>query len=295
MKGDRVVRTLDAGFQLLLEMLVPDERDTDALRRHRERVKECLEHDLGLYAFFPGGSFHNGTSVRGYSHRDYFASVDHDRIPDDSTAFLARVRDVLHERFPGTALAARAPAIAVPCAADSAATIHVIPAKLVGQTGDGHRIYEIADGAGGWMKASPDAQSAYIAAVHSRLDGKLKPLIRFLKAWKYFNGVDVSPFYLELRCTEYAWGEKMIVYSFDLYSLLKSLWEHQLADVHDPQGILGRVPAWPAGADKETALSKLRSALYHAERAQETAARGETEEAFRYWNGVFNGHFPAYE
>ena len=101
--------------------------------------------------------------------------------------------------------------------------------------------------------------------------------------------------YVELRCTEYAWGEKTIVYSFDLYSLLKSLWEHQLADVHDPQGLLGRVPAWPAGADKETALSRLRSALYHAERAQETAARGETEEAFRYWNGVFNGHFPAYE
>jgi len=289
-----MVRTLDAGFQLLLDRLVVDDRESDATKAHRERIKECLDSAFGLYAFFRGGSFHNGTSVRGYSDLDYFASIEHDKMPDDSTLFLSEVGDALGKRFPNVSLALRAPAIVVPCAAASDAAISVIPAKLVGQTGDDHRIYEIVDGAGGWMKASPDAQSAYIAAIDARLDGKLKPLICLLKAWKYFRDVTISPFYLELRCTEYACGEKTIAYSFDLHNLFKLLWEHQLADIQDPQGILGRVSAWPAGADQETALSKLRTALYHSERAQEAAAKGKSEEAFRYWNSVFSGHFPAY-
>lgn len=289
-----MVKVLDEAFRLLLDQLTPADGESDAVRHHRERIKEYLDSEFGLYAFFRGGSFHNGTSIRGYSNVDYFASIDHDRIADVSTLFLSEVREALETRFPNVGVAMRAPAIVVPCGAEGNEALSVIPAKLVGQTGDGHRIYEIADGADGWMKASPDAQSAYIAAIDSRLEGKLKPLIRFLKAWKHFRDVDISPFYLELRCTEYASGEKTIVYSFDLHNVFKLLWDLQLADMQDPQGILGHVSAWPAGADKETALSKLRTALYHTERAQETAAKGESEETFRYWNSVFNGHFPAY-
>jgi hypothetical protein len=47
-------------------------------------------------------------------------------------------------------------------------------------------------------------------------------------------------------------------------------------------------------AGKKTAVSRLRTALYHVGRAQEAAEGGNVEEAFVYWNRVFNGHFPVY-
>ncbi len=289
-----MARMIDEGFQLFLDSLIPGEDESYVAEGYREDIKECLNDNFGLYAFFPGGSFLNGTSIRGCSGVDYFASVDFDSIPDDSASFMANVSDALDRRFPNTGVAVRTPAVVVPLGVEGNEAVSIIPARLAGQTSDGYHVYAIADGAGGWMKSSPDAHSAYIAAVDHELDGKLKPLIRFLKAWKYFRTVAISSFYLELRCTEYASGEKMIVYSVDFRSVLEVLWDDQLADMYDREGISGRVSVRSAGIDKETAISKLRSALYHSGRAQETAAEGDIEEAFRYWNRVFNGRFPAY-
>ncbi len=293
-KGVMVARMIDEGFRLFLDSLIPGDDESYVAEDCREDIKECLDDNFGLYAFFPGGSFLNGTSIRGYGGVDYFASVDFDSVPDDSVSLLAAVSDALDRRFPNTGVAVRAPAVVVPLGVDGGKTIGVIPARLAGQTSDGYRIYAIADGTGGWMKSSPDAHSAYIAAIDHDLDGKLRPLIRFLKAWKYFRNAAISSFYLELRCTEYASGEKMIVYSVDFRNVLELLWDDQLADVYDREGVSGRVSARSAGVDREAALSRLRSAIYHTTRAQDTAAQGDVEEAFRYWNRVFNRHFPAY-
>jgi hypothetical protein len=144
------------------------------------------------------------------------------------------------------------------------------------------------------MKASPDAHSAYIAEVDARLGGELKSLIRFVKAWKYFRDVAISSYYLELRCATYAAGEQTIAYTVDLSSIWQSLWDDQLADVQDLKGIAGQVSARSAGAGRREAISKLRTVLYHVGRAQEAMTAGKIEEAFWYWNRVFNGRFPAY-
>ena len=80
----------------------------------------------------------------------------------------------------------------------SAETTEIVPAdfyKLV----DGNNIYEIPDGSGGWMKAGPKAHNQYVADVNKKLKYKVKPLIRFLKAWKYYCNVPISSFYLEIR------------------------------------------------------------------------------------------------
>jgi hypothetical protein len=236
----------------------------------------------------------NGKSIRGRSSLDYFASIDDGSIPDDSASLLAEVGRVLGERFPNTGVAVRSTSVVTPSGADGSEAIRVVPARLAGQTRDGYRVYEVADGAGGWMRSSPDGHSAYIAAVDHELDGKLRPLIRLLKAWRHFRDVAVSTFYLELRCTVYASGEKMIVYSVDLHNVLELLWDDQFGDVYDLEGVSGRVSARLARADRKAAISLLRTALYHISRAEETATEGNMEEAFRYWNRVFDGHFPAY-
>ena len=47
------------------------------------------------------------------------------------------------------------------------------------------------------QQASPDAHNAYVASIDTKFGGKVKPLIRFIKAWKYFRDVPISSFYLE--------------------------------------------------------------------------------------------------
>ena len=225
---------------------------------------------------------------------DYFASVDGDRLPPDSDSFLAEIGRALHECFPDRRLIVKAPAIIVPIDPNGGRVVRIVPAKLAGRTLAGYRIYAVADGLGGWMTSSPDAHSTYIEAADFDLDGKLRPLIRFLKAWKHFRDVPVSSFYLELQCAAYAADENMIVYTVDLRNVLELLWKDQFSDVQDPKGVSGYVPARLTYAGKKVAISRLRTALYHTGRAQDAAAEGRVEESFLYWNRTFNGHFPLY-
>jgi hypothetical protein len=289
-----MARTLDEGFQILLDGLTPDDNRPDIPEDLLDHIRDCLSNHFGLYAFFLGGSLLRNTHLRGHGGVDYFASLDDARLSGDSDSFLDEVRRVIGECFSDKDVAARAPAIIVPVGPDDSRVIRVVPAKLDGQTKDSHQVYAVADGMGKWMKSSPDAHRAYVDTLDHDLDGKLRPLIRLLKAWKHWREVPISSFYLEMRCVEYAAGEKMIVYTVDLRNVMELLWDDQFADVQDPQGISGHVPARLTYAGKKIAISRLRTALYHTSRAQEAMEGGKVEEAFQYWNRVFNGHFATY-
>lgn len=158
----------------------------------------------------------------------------------------------------------------------------------------GHKVYDIADGTGGWMKTSPDAHNAYVRDIDAKLNGKVKPLIRFLKAWKCFRDVPISSFYLELRVAKYAADESTIVYDIDVKNVLKMLFDSQLANMQDPVEISGYIPACSTDAKKQEALSKLETALTRAENARDGAHRENISKAFEWWRLVYNCEFPTY-
>jgi len=62
----------------------------------------------------------------------------------------------------------RTPVFVVPFGTDPSETAEIVPADYITQD-NGYKIYEIADGAGRWMKASPDAHKAYVAHVNGQL------------------------------------------------------------------------------------------------------------------------------
>jgi len=51
----------------------------------------------------------------------------------------------------------------------------------------------------------------------------MKPLIRFVKAWKYYNNVPVSSYFLEMKVAKYASNEETILYLIDLKFFFKKL------------------------------------------------------------------------
>ena len=216
-------RTVNQGFTDFLSTLTPTIGESTAAKNHRASIKACLESNFDLTSFFRTGSFGNGTSISGYSDVDYFAEIPTCNLQENSTTTLSQVRDALKKRFPTTNVRVSCPAVVVPFGTDAKESTEVTPGDYIKTTEDEYRVYDIPDCSNGWMRSSPDAHNAYVREVDEDLSNKVKPLIRFIKAWKYYRNVPISSFYLELRVTKYAEDKSWIIYSKDVNGVLSYL------------------------------------------------------------------------
>ena len=144
------------------------------------------------------------------------------------------------------------------------------------------------------MKTSPGAHNAYVREIDDKHGGKVKPLIRFVKAWKYYRNVEISSFYLEMRVAQYANDEEAIVYSHDVRTVLKYLDSIGLAAMQDPLGIAGYIQPCSTTIKLEDSKSKLSTALTRANNAIDAEQAGRISDAFDYWRLLYNDMFPTY-
>lgn len=286
-------RTVDEGFRDFLARLTPSTTETQAAQSHRASIEARLKNDFGLLRFTRIGSFGNGTSISGYSDVDYLACLPTAQLSSDSNYSLQKVRIALDARFPYTGVRVSCPAVVCPFGSSPAETTEIVPADYVRES-NGYKVYDIADCAGGWMKASPDAHNDYVRTIDNRLDNKVKPLIRFIKAWKYYRDVPISSFYLELRVAKYASTEKTILYDIDIKNVLCQLRDCALASMQDPMDVSGYISACKTDAQKADALSKLDSAATRAEKARSCASGGDISGAFDWWRLLYADNFPTY-
>ena len=286
-------RTVDEGFRDFLTKLTASESETSSAKSHRESIETRLEKDFGLYRLFRIGSFGNGTSISGHSDVDYLASLKDKFYGPSSTYSLSKVRDSLDARFPRTGVRVNCPAVFVPFGASKSENHEIVPGDNAGKDGD-FIVYRIPDCAGGWMKVSPEAHLHYVNEVNKKLSSKVKPLIRFIKAWKYFRDVPISSFYLEMRVAKYAASESSIIYYMDIQRVLKMLWDNQLASIQDPMGVSGYISACKTEALRKDALSKLETALTRATNAREAVEKGKISDAFDAWRLLYYYEFPTY-
>lgn len=287
-------RSINDGFQDFHTKLTPNLTESDASKSHRASIEACLKNNYDLRNFFRSGSFGNGTSISGYSDVDYFASLKGDILKENSASTLRLVKETLDNRFPTSGVHVSCPAIVLPFGKNKNESTEVVPADYIRQTDQGHNVYDISDCKGGWMRSSPGTHNAYVTGINKSLGYKVKPLIRFIKAWKYFNNVSISSFYLEMRVAKYCSGEKSIVYSYDLVRIFSLLYTIELASLQDPTGISGYiVPTW-SDAKRDDALSKISTALTRAQKAVEAEKAGKISDAFYWWNLIFDNRFPSY-
>lgn len=148
------------------------------------------------------------------------------------------------------------------------------------------------DKKGGWMKSSLGAHIDYVNQEDRRLIGKLKPLIRKIKAWKFYNNVPIYSFYLELRVTKYAEKESSFVYDIDLRQIMKYLYDNDLPQIQDPMGVSGCIKACKSDTKRTQALSKLSTGFIGADKAYANR-ENNINDAFYWWNMFFNGMFPS--
>ena len=288
-------RTVDQGFRDFLQTLTPTAGESQAAKNHRASIQACLKSNFNMTRFFRTGSFGNGTSISGYSDVDYFAEIPTDKLKKNSTNTLREVRNALDRRFPNTGVRVNCPAVLVPFGTEAKQSTEVTPADYIGvTTRNRYNVYEIPDCSDCWMRSSPDAHNAYVRAIDKDLNYKVKPLIRFIKAWKYYRNVPISSFYLELRVAKYAEGESSIVYSIDVKAVFSHLDSIDLARMQDPMGVSGYISPCSTQAQLDDAKSKLATALTRAQKARDAEVRGDTKEAFDWWNLLYAGNFPSY-
>src|SRR6185312_11070570 len=228
--------TVADAFDQFLPTLTTSFTETQSAASHRASIEARLQTDFGMKTMFRTGSFGAGTNVRYYSDVDYFAVIPTANLKANSASSLAAVAEALRARFPNTPnIRVNAPGVQVPFGVDGSETVEIIPVDETGKTRLGFRQFDIPDGFGGWIFSAPESHKAYVDDIDTTLYNKVKPLIRLVKAWKFYRNVPIKSFYLELRVAAYAKTEKTIVYSIDIKNVLAALWADQLADFPDPR------------------------------------------------------------
>lgn len=289
-------RTVNQGFQGFLKTLTPTFRESKAAKFHRASIMDCLASNFNMTSFFRTGSFGHGTSVSKYSDVDYFAVIPRDNLKRDSTKTLYEIRLALGRRFTSTRIRVDRPAVVVSFGPDGKEKTEITPANYIGSTkNDGYNVYQIPDCSGGWIDSSPGAHNNYVSKVDGSRVGRVRDLIRLVKAWKYYRNVPISSFYLELRVTKYAEDMSRIIYDQDLAGVFSHLYDIKLAQMQDPMGVSGYIAPCSTKTKLSNAKSKLATALIRAEKACEASVRGDIITAFYWWNLVYNGKFPNYK
>jgi hypothetical protein len=286
-------RTINEGFKDFLSKLTPSSSESDAAKKHRASIESCLKSNFSVLRFFQTGSFGNGTSISGYSDVDYFASLNQKPSTDSDTA-LSKVRNALDKRFPLTGVRVNCPAVKVPLGTLDKGTTEVVPADLVLSSASSHSVYDIPNCSGRWMRSSPETHNSYVREVDQKLGNKVRPLVRFIKAWKYYQNVPISSFYLELRVAKYAESQSTIIYDWDVKDIFSLLQDKQLAAIKDPKNVSGYIAPCATQSQLETAKLKLATAASRAGKARDAEIKGNTKDAFYWWNLLYTEKFPNY-
>jgi len=286
-------RTIAQGFSTFHARITPSSHESGKAASHKASITTRLETYYGLKQLFYSGSAYNGTSISKHSDVDFFAWIPTNKSKQNSATSLRKIKECLQGRFTNTPIYVDSPAVVLNFGAGDWDTAEVIPADYVEQKGR-KNVYDMPNGSGGWLKSSPSTHNSYVSAENMRLNKKLKPLIRFLKAWKYYCNVPISSFYLELRATKWMEEENSIVYDIDLYTIFRKLHTCGLAAMQDPKGVSGYVYACASETKKADALSKLATAKTRAEKARDAEISDNTRDAFYWWDKLFSDHFPSY-
>jgi hypothetical protein len=270
--------------------LVPPQYDRVEVSTRKGVVASALESSsLNVHHLFESGSWTHGTGIKQKSDVDYMAWCISQRPQLPSSALRTAKAAVEGCDWKISGVSVSSPVIAVKYLTPP--NFEIAPAWFKEEV-RGFRVFWIAGRGDEWVLSAPDAHLAYVDVQNKRLNNKVKPLVRLLKAWKNHDTAPVSSFYLEMRTAEYAATQSSIIYAIDLRAVFRKMIGEEVRDMNDPEHIVGRIPATSSDENRRTVLPKMREALSHLESA-ESAEKAEDRTA--YWihmRMVFGNDFP---
>lgn len=181
-------------LEQFVESLAPAQFDRTIASRRRESIEHLLSTaSIKSDYLFESGSWSHGTAIAAKSDVDYMAWIDSER-PSLPSSALARLRQVIDDSQGLDVYKVRtsSPVVSVEFYTDP--HFEIVPAYYERSVGD-TVVYWIPGRGDEWVLSAPDAHLAYVSRQNDRLGKKVKPLVRLMKAWKYFVDAPVSSFY----------------------------------------------------------------------------------------------------
>ncbi|TAL05107.1 MAG: nucleotidyltransferase [Verrucomicrobia bacterium] len=283
-------------FLKLIPRIQPTAAEIALAQQHISTIRARLNTTFKLSKVLVGGSFSRGTLIRGVSDVDLFAVIARSEATwgnryESSETILNHFRTELSRRLPTTDIGRDVHAVVVPFS--QGPSVDVVPA-LFDQMINGRPQYLIPDGNGDWMPSSPEAHNRYIFNANERSGGKLKRLAQILKFWRQCSSTRsaMSSFHIEmlLASTGICIGVKS--YAAFMTNTLRALADRECRALQDPVGIAGLISLVKTDNQLENAVASVKYARNHANEACVADYAGDSEEAWRQWNIVFQGYFP---
>jgi len=218
-----------------------------------------------------------------------------------SDTVLKNVREHLQGRYTTTEIERDGEAIVVNFADGSypvdivpAVYAHSEPVSFNGAEIKKYPVFKIPDGEGGWMFTSPLAHAQYLQIQNRRSGGKLYNVVRLLKFWRSCRSprIPLNSFHVELLLASQATCIGAKSYGQCVYEAFAELNRRECRALQDPIGISGMVKAAGTDAKKERVQDAVYFSLQHAASALDAEDDGDTVEALRQWDIVFNYQFP---
>lgn len=243
----------------------------------------------GVYA---AGSFARGTMVRWTRDVDVMAALSVTKYNpvygDDSAKFLHMVRDALNERYGRTTASSKRVAVKLDFTDVVADVVPCFPRQGGG--------FLMPNGSGGWRSTNPPFHAALMRDANAAKEGRLKPLVRLLKAWNIANGHHLGSIHVELL-VERMWRDDAEItapYPAAVAETLRVMPDWARVPCPDPWPDGRPVDADLSRGNRDMAVRMLEQDAATSAAAERDRANGRYKDAIEKWDKVFRGKFPAY-
>jgi len=293
-------------FLELIDRTLLSSKDIETYRSHCNSLERRLRRCFTTNKIQPIGSSSRGTSVRNVSDIDLMLVLNVNEVRwrgrwISSHTVLKNVREKLLGRYTTTEVNRDGEAIVVnfadgiyPVDIVPAVYTHSAPVKLNSTEVENYPVFRIPDGEGGWMLTSPFAHTKYLNLQNRRCGRKLYSVVRLLKFWCSTRNprIPLNSFHVELLLASRGICIGAKTYGQCLYDAFADLDSRECRALQDPISISGLVKASGTDPKKVRAQDAISSSLRHAASALDAEDAGDTLEALRQWNIVFNHQFP---
>ena len=168
--------------------------------------------------------------------------------------------------------------------------VDIVPAFLESEAGG--KVLMMPGFDGDWIRSTPQGHAEVIGRADVRSGERLRPLIRFLKAWKYGNQIPVISFFLE--CVAYWYSQELQITSYGkaMEDIITTVFFDMLEN-KDGFAILNPLhPEWGpvtpfAQQNRGIIYEKIVQNVPCLKAGNELALEGETERAALVWNKAF--------
>jgi hypothetical protein len=286
--------TVTASFNALLEDLKLTERQQTVARERVSHLQTYFSPPMWQIGKAPWaiGSYGRETLVRWERDIDVMVALSvpayWEAFKDDSRRYLYWVRDYLNKEYPDTKVSSKE--VAVRMELSENLQVDLVPTFI--RSGGG---FLMPNGSAGWMATNPPFHDEMVAASNIRLGGRLKPLIRVMKAWNIANDGHLRSFHLEMM-VERMWQKPtaMPTLPIAMASTLTAAAGWANDPFYDPWMPTQRIDSYLSDASRATVVGYFATDGADAAKANLAEAAGDQAKAVDLWDAIFRRTAPAF-